>query len=190
MSHMQNTLMVYYVLCKQAYSHTRFENICLHYAVCKILGKFFWILCQAPTCKSPPHHTHVALHPNGPGPIGVQSDMEVVQSVLPHGWGLPQLVWYCLWWQPDDINNPSSLPSGSGKSECHHLNQGWHADHQSFPEQLKKMKLTAQNIDGWFNKMLSLVQDPCDKLEKEKQDRERDVKSLSMQLDKERADRK
>jgi hypothetical protein len=24
----------------------------------------------------------------------------------------------------DDINNPLSLPSGNGKSECHHLNQG------------------------------------------------------------------
>jgi hypothetical protein len=59
------------------------------------------------------------------------------------------------------------------------------------------MKLTAQNIDGRLNEMLSLVQDLRDKLEKEsdelekeKQDRERDVKSLSTQLDKERADRK
>ena len=49
-----------------------------------------------------------------------------------------------------------------------------------------------------MNEMISLVQDLRDKLEKEKQDRhvemekdrqdhERDVKSLSMQLDKERA---
>ena len=52
------------------------------------------------------------------------------------------------------------------------------------------MKLTAQSIDGRLNEMLSLVQDLRDKLEKEKQDRERDVKSLSTQLDKERADRK
>jgi len=66
-----------------------------------------------------------------------------------------------------------------------------------FPEQSKKIKLTAQSIDGRLNEMLSLVQDLRDKLEKEsnklekeKQDRERDVKSLSTQLDKERADRK
>ena len=45
------------------------------------------------------------------------------------------------------------------------------------------MKLTAQSIDGRLNEMLSLVQDLRDKLEKEKQDRERDVKSLSTQLE-------
>jgi len=74
----------------------------------------------------------------------------------------------------DDINNSSSLPSGSGK------------------KQSKKMKLTAQSIDGRLNEMLSLVQDlrdkwekASDKLEKEKQERERDVQSLSTQLDKE-----
>jgi uncharacterized protein YhaN len=111
----------------------------------------------------------------------------------------------------DDINNPSSLPSGS-KSEFHHLNQGLHADRQNFPEQLKKIKPTEQSIDGRLNEMLSLVQDLRDRLEKEKQDRraemesekqdrrvemekerqdrEMDVKSLSAQLDKERADRK
>ena len=97
----------------------------------------------------------------------------------------------------DDVNNPSSLPSGTGKSECHYLDWGLHPDRQSFPEQSKKMKLTEQSIDGRLNKMLSLVQDlrdklekESDKLEKEKQERERDVKLLSTQLEKERADRK
>ena len=59
------------------------------------------------------------------------------------------------------------------------------------------MKLTEQSIDGRLNEMLSLVQDlrdklekASDKLEKEKQERERDVKLLSTQLEKERADRK
>jgi hypothetical protein len=42
---------------------------------------------------------------------------------------------------------------------------------------------SAQSIDGRLNEMLSLVQDLRDKLEKEKQDRERDVKSLSTQLE-------
>ena len=104
----------------------------------------------------------------------------------------------------DDVNNPSSLPSGTGKSECHYLDRGLHPDRQSFPEQSKKMKLTEQSIDGRLNEMLSLVQDlrdklekasdklekESDKLEKEKQERERDVKLLSTQLEKERADRK
>ena len=50
----------------------------------------------------------------------------------------------------DDINT-LSLPSGSGKSEFHHLNQGLHADRQSFPEQSNKMKPMEQSIDGRLN---------------------------------------
>jgi hypothetical protein len=56
------------------------------------------------------------------------------------------------------------------------------------PEQLNKTTVTDQDIEGGLNEMLGLIQNLCDKSENKREGCEMDVKSSSMQLNRERAD--